>query len=138
MKVYVVMVYDPWFDSWQADQRCYTSREAAKKHEQAIKNDTGKSTKVLELDLVDDLQVYAEQRNGDNADNVNHPAHYTNGEIECIDAIKAALTPEEFRGYVKGLTIKYVWREQLKGHDEDLAKARWYLSELLESEVRDD
>src|SRR5690606_10576655 len=32
-------------------------------------------------------------------DNVNKPAHYRQGEIECIDAIRAALTPEEFRGH---------------------------------------
>jgi hypothetical protein len=96
------------------------------------------STYVHSLDLVDDLQAYAEQRRGDNADNVNHPAHYTNGEIECIDAIRAALTVDEFRGYVKGNVIKYAFRERMKGGDEDLAKARWYLSELLESEVRDD
>ena len=32
-------------------------------------------------------------------DNVNHPSHYTQGNIECIEAIKAALTPEEFRAH---------------------------------------
>lgn len=138
MKVYVVMVYSVLLKTWRVETRCFASREDAEKHEQAINNAIGKIAQVAELELVDDLQAYVEQRRDDNADNVNHPAHYTNGEIECIDAIKAALTPEEFRGYVKGLTIKYVWREQLKGHDEDLAKARWYLSELLESEVRDD
>lgn len=65
-------------------------------------------------------------------DNVNHPAHYTNGEIECIDAIRSALTPEEFRGYCKGNILKYTWRERRKGHTEDLQKARWYLERLIE------
>ena len=64
-------------------------------------------------------------------DPVNHPNHYTGGEIECIDAIRAALTEEEFRGYCKGNVVKYAFRERMKGHDEDLAKARWYLDELL-------
>ena len=64
-------------------------------------------------------------------DNVNHPAHYTGGGIECKDAIRAALTEEEWRGYCKGTVLAYVWREARKGHDEDLAKARWYLDELL-------
>ena len=50
-------------------------------------------------------------------DNVNKPAHYRQGEIECIDAIRAALTPEEFRGYCKGNVLKYVWRERHKGGD---------------------
>lgn len=65
-------------------------------------------------------------------DNVNRPAHYTQGGVECIDAIKAALTPEEFRGYCKGNIIKYIWRERHKGGDESLQKARWYLNKVLE------
>ena len=63
-------------------------------------------------------------------DVVNHPAHYTKGGIECIDAIRAALTPEEFRGYCKGNAIKYSWRERHKGGNEDLKKASWYLTKI--------
>lgn len=63
-------------------------------------------------------------------DSVDHPQHYTNGEIECKDAIKSALTPEEYRGWIKGNAIKYVWRERYKGGTEDLAKARNFLSWL--------
>ena len=33
-------------------------------------------------------------------DPVSRPSHYTAGGIECIDAIRAALTPDEFRGFV--------------------------------------
>lgn len=65
------------------------------------------------------------------SDSVNHPSHYTKGGIECIDAIQAALTPEEFRGYCKGNTIKYAWREQHKGGDEDLKKGVWYLNKAI-------
>ena len=66
-------------------------------------------------------------------DMVNHPAHYNDaGGVECIDAIQAALTPDEFRGMLKGNIMKYLWRERLKGGNEDLAKARWYLDKLLE------
>ena len=64
---------------------------------------------------------------GDPVDPVNDPPHYTQGEIQCIDAIMAALTEEEFRGFVKGNVLKYVWRERLKGGTESLAKAKWYL-----------
>lgn len=63
-------------------------------------------------------------------DPVTSPPHYTAGEIECIDAIRAALTPEEFRGFCKGNVIKYTWRERHKGQDESLAKAVWYLERL--------
>ncbi|BCV03513.1 MAG: hypothetical protein CM15mV68_470 [uncultured marine virus] len=66
-------------------------------------------------------------------DMVNDPPHYNTGSIECIDAIQAALTPTEFRGYCKGNNLKYTWREHYKGEDEDLKKAAWYLDRLLKS-----
>lgn len=59
--------------------------------------------------------------------NVEHPQHYTNGEIEVIDYIRDALTEEEFRGYIKGNIIKYVSRERFKGGDEDLKKIEQYV-----------
>ena len=65
-------------------------------------------------------------------DMVNHPSHYTQSEIECIDAIKASMSKEEFAGYLKGNTIKYLWRYRLKGKaQEDLQKADCYLKRLL-------
>jgi hypothetical protein len=66
-------------------------------------------------------------------DMVNSPPHYqSESGIEAIDAIKAALTPEEFRGYCKGNAMKYVWRERNKGGNQDLEKAAWYLNRLKE------
>jgi hypothetical protein len=64
------------------------------------------------------------------SDQIN-PEHYRQGEIECIDAIEAALTPEEFRGYCKGNVLKYTWRERHKGEATSLAKAAWYLRRLI-------
>ena len=65
------------------------------------------------------------------SDTVNHPSHYSDGEIECIEAIEAQLTPEEYRGYLKGNVAKYVWREKHKGGIESLKKAQWYLTKLI-------
>ena len=65
-------------------------------------------------------------------DVVNHPPHYTDGGIECIEAIEAALTTEEFRGYCKGNNLKYTWRERHKGGTESLKKAQWYLDRLIQ------
>ena len=64
-------------------------------------------------------------------DMVASPPHYTAGGVECIDAIEAALTPVEFRGYCKGNAMKYVWRERHKGGSESVSKAAWYLARLL-------
>ena len=66
-------------------------------------------------------------------DPVNRPAHYNQGGIECIEAIRAALTEEEFRGYLKGNALKYIWRERHKGNSQqDIKKAIWYLGKLID------
>ena len=64
-------------------------------------------------------------------DVVNHPKHYNKHGVECIDAIRATLTDEEFRGYCKGNVLKYTWRERYKNGFEDLRKAMWYLERLV-------
>lgn len=71
------------------------------------------------------------------SDAVKSPSHYTAGGIECIDAIKAALTPEQFIGFLRGQVIKYAWRADHKGRTtEDLCKARYYLErEIKEREL---
>lgn len=64
-------------------------------------------------------------------DEVHTPLHYNQGLIECIDAIKASMTPLEFKGYLKGNALKYLWRYAYKDKPvQDLAKAEWYLDRL--------
>lgn len=67
-------------------------------------------------------------------DNVNHPAHYTAGGIECIDALAAAT--EGLLGIEAVCTanaIKYLWRWKRKNGVEDLQKARWYIDRLIKT-----
>lgn len=67
-------------------------------------------------------------------DAVNSPKHYASGEVECIDAIKASMSPEAFRGYLKGNVQKYLWRYEKKVAPlEDLHKAQVYLRWLIEA-----
>lgn len=67
------------------------------------------------------------------ADMVNQPPHYTQGDIECIDAIKSALGQEGFCNFLRGQIIKYTWRMGLKGDAfEDSQKCEWYLRRLCE------
>lgn len=63
-------------------------------------------------------------------DSVNHPSYYFHSSIECKDVIKALVKDEGYKGYLKGNIIKYIWREQNKGHFEDVQKAKFYLNEL--------
>ena len=65
-------------------------------------------------------------------DNVNHPKHYLKGGLECIQVIKAQLTPEQYEGYLYGNVIKYMWRWKEKNGLEDLRKAAHYLMWLQE------
>ena len=68
-------------------------------------------------------------------DNVNHPAHYNKGTMECLDVIKACLSNSEFRGFLKGNVMKYMYRKGDKGDAlEDLNKACWYAKKLMEQE----
>lgn len=60
-------------------------------------------------------------------DEVNHPDHYTQGNVECIEAIHAALGNDGFADYCIGNVIKYAWRWRRKGGVNDLRKARTYL-----------
>lgn len=60
-------------------------------------------------------------------DMVNRPSHYNNGEIECIDAIRAMLGEEGFVAYCRGNAVKYQWRAGLKFNTaEDMKKSVWY------------
>ena len=63
---------------------------------------------------------------------VHHPDHYNVGNIECIDAIESALSPDQFAGFCRGNAIKYIWRCDNKGGNEDLKKALWYLERLID------
>lgn len=76
---------------------------------------------------------------GTPSDVVEHPEHYTQRGMECIEWIEAALTPEEFRGYLKGNILKYFWRHESKGKpQQDLDKMDWYRRKLKEAEGHDD
>lgn len=65
-------------------------------------------------------------------DNINHPAHYTQGGVECIEAIAAATVGlEGIEAACTACAIKYLWRWKRKNGAEDLCKAKWYIDHLL-------
>ena len=67
-----------------------------------------------------------------NADMVNHPPHYTQGGIECIDALKAATVSKTgIEAICTANAIKYLWRYEEKNGIEDVKKARWYIDRLI-------
>lgn len=69
-----------------------------------------------------------------NYDAVNHPQHYTQSEIPCIDGIDAVISGynRPGHGYYAGTILKYLWRAPFKGrYLQDLEKAQWYLNRLV-------
>jgi len=62
----------------------------------------------------------------DYEDKIN-PAYYIGSKIQVIDVI------EEFKlGYHESNVLKYIIRYKSKNKLEDLKKAQWYLSRLIE------
>ena len=73
-----------------------------------------------------DLQMVSEKV----CDNVNHPSHYTSGQIEVIDFIE-----DKDLGFHLGNAVKYISRAGRKNPDktiEDLRKAVWYINRQIQ------
>lgn len=67
-------------------------------------------------------------------DKTINPSHYRARKdcMETIDEIRLLLTPEEFRGYLKGNYLKYRARAMYKNGEVDLFKSDWYIKTLKE------
>ena len=61
--------------------------------------------------------------------------HYRSMAVQPWDALSAWLTPEEFRGYQKGVAIAYLARERSKGGTQDIEKAMHHLMKLVEADT---
>jgi len=82
----------------------------------------------------EEKKVGHEVFNGSIVEDKINPSHYRTDTIECIDAIEAMLTPEEFIGYLRGTIMKYDWRYPNKNGIEDLNKGQWFRNKLLAKE----
>ena len=102
------------------------------RHEQYMRNKLAED----EEKLMD--EYYSKKMTDTKTDMVNSPSHYNQSGIECIAAIQAALGPN-FKYYLQGNVMKYMWRFDYKGKPlEDLQKAQWYLNTLIEDVVASD
>lgn len=65
-------------------------------------------------------------------ESVNHPDHYNQNGVECLDVIKAAIGTNGLRQFMIGNAIKYLFRAEHKGqYLEDMKKARFYIDETI-------
>lgn len=86
-------------------------------HKAQICNDLVKSNFLLVTDF---------------SDNVNHPSHYTQGGIECIDAMESAYGTEAVIMFCMCNAFKYQWRFNKKNGREDILKCQWYQNKMVE------
>ena len=70
-----------------------------------------------------------------NADEVQvGGSHYKDMPVQPWAVMEAVLTPEEFKGFLKGNIIKYSMRQGRKDGSDDTGKALHYLEKLAEVE----
>lgn len=93
----------------------------------------GDSFKWEEMEVGGNGEMFKEQCDISKPKDPVNPSHYISNGMECIDAIRHALSPEEFRGFLRGNIIKYNWRCMQKNGVEDLKKAQWYLDRLIKT-----
>lgn len=65
-------------------------------------------------------------------DKVEHPAHYTSGSIEYIDAMVETQGVEAVKNFCICNAFKYLWWHDKKNGVEDVKKAAWYLNKFIE------
>lgn len=65
-------------------------------------------------------------------DAVQHPSHYTQGKVECIEALESATAGlSGIEAVCTANAIKYLWRWRRKNGVEDVKKAQWYINHLI-------
>lgn len=106
------------FDEWSDDKLAIAYDHVYKNSEARLDGSHLKNEEVKMDENVPDM--------------VNHPQHYTQGGIECIDALKAATVGKRgIEAVCVANVIKYLWRYEEKNGIEDIRKAKWYIERLL-------
>lgn len=103
-----------------------------------VKNNNNGSTVICHVPFVYDKAYFSfmfevdKPSDKNEFDTVNNPQHYTNGGIECIDAMIAAYGKEAVMHFCQCNAFKYQWRFDKKNGVEDLKKAEWYNNKYIE------
>ena len=107
------------FDEWSDDKLAIAYDHVYKNSEARL---DGSHLKDAELNIEPENKP----------DMVSHPQHYTQGGIECIDALKAATVGKRgIEAVCVANVIKYLWRYEKKNGIEDVRKAKFYIERLL-------
>lgn len=102
------------------------------------RDERGWRHKYNELNAPEDIVDYSISKiNGNykgsaSISNVDHPSHYNQGGIECIDAMVSAFGKEKVADFCIINAFKYIWRYNHKNGQEDINKAYWYMNKYRE------
>ena len=101
---------------------------AQERQEEKAWNTTGSAQKMSQSPQYNPTLRYDDPTVKSLRDPVEHPAHYTFGKIEVLDAIE-----DWGLDYHRGNILKYIVRAGKKGDNlvEDLRKARFYLDRYI-------
>lgn len=87
----------------------------------------------MEGELIRSYRASKEDNTNQNKiDMVNNPPHYTQGGIECIDAMEAAYGTEAVIMFCMCNAFKYQWRFNAKNGREDILKCQWYQNKMVQ------
>jgi hypothetical protein len=79
------------------------------------------------------IEMFERGLNGTRADDMQVSGnHYKEMAVQPWTVMQAVLTPEEFRGFLKGSVIKYSLRQGKKADSDDAGKAKHYIQKLGE------
>ena len=66
-------------------------------------------------------------------DEITKPKHYTQGTVECLDALDSMFEESSRIDFYRSQIVKYIWRLRDKGAPlKDVQKARFYIDRLIE------
>ena len=66
-------------------------------------------------------------------DEIDKPKHYTQGMVECLDAIDSMLEESSRKDFYRSQIVKYMWWLRDKGSPlKDAKKAQFYLGQLIQ------
>lgn len=92
--------------------------------------------KKIKPEILTNEEAKILEENNVKNDPVNHPLHYTNSGMECIDEMISLYGIEEVRSFCKLNAHKYRKRAMYKGGKEDIEKSDWYIKKYTELSIR--
>lgn len=124
----------PREDKFYNEPDCVTAMESIQSQDTKYIGASQGYGNAINPGIVNGPSIGMQSSNNFSFDPVNKPEHYNRKGIECIQAIEAALTEEEFLGYLRGSAMKYQWRCRYKGKPvQDVEKNVWYSNKLVET-----